>query len=262
MDDFEEGKDEESKEVKEGVESKEVKEGVASIALLPNGSLSGHFIQLPQSICYGLHGTGTFQVVLTYLYLYAYVRIYIRDGCQIRILPRKINKKCNAAFNLKCHKAMLKRGIIRKIILWWWSVEGMMQLGSTTSAMLMVGRRMLWIWLKKKILVSFECETLKSDKAAEEHIKQFMPKLSGLDAVEGIGSLGKSLGSVVLQAADPVSPNNQRWPYTHVQSRCSWLCEPGQALRAAAYINIGRMSISGVDSEAETADSKQDLSTA
>ncbi|MBA0875627.1 hypothetical protein Goshw_023478 [Gossypium schwendimanii] len=36
---------------------------------------------------------------------------------------------------------------------------------------------------KKKILVSFECETLKSDKAAEEHIKQFMPKLSGLDAV-------------------------------------------------------------------------------
>ncbi|MBA0701176.1 hypothetical protein Goari_022743, partial [Gossypium aridum] len=35
---------------------------------------------------------------------------------------------------------------------------------------------------KKKILVSFECETLKSDKAAEEHIKQFMPKLSGLDA--------------------------------------------------------------------------------
>ena len=25
--------------------------------------------------------------------------------------------------------------------------------------------------------------TLKSDKAAEDHIKQFMPKLSGLDAV-------------------------------------------------------------------------------
>lgn len=36
-----------------------MKEGVASIALLPCGSISGHFIQLPQSICYGLHGTGT-----------------------------------------------------------------------------------------------------------------------------------------------------------------------------------------------------------
>ncbi|EPS71767.1 hypothetical protein M569_03002 [Genlisea aurea] len=32
-------------------------EGVASIALLPGGSISGHFIQLPGSICYGLHGT-------------------------------------------------------------------------------------------------------------------------------------------------------------------------------------------------------------
>ncbi|OMO73231.1 hypothetical protein CCACVL1_17382 [Corchorus capsularis] len=63
---------------------------------------------------------------------------------------------------------------------------------------------------KKKILISFECETLKSDKAAEEHIQQYMPKLSGLDAV----------------------------------------------------VNIGRMSISGLDFEAEGEDSKPDLRTA
>lgn len=36
---------------------------------------------------------------------------------------------------------------------------------------------------KNKIVVSFECETLKADKAAEDHIRQFMPKLAGLDAV-------------------------------------------------------------------------------
>ncbi|XP_049934565.1 uncharacterized protein LOC116257258 isoform X2 [Nymphaea colorata] len=36
---------------------------------------------------------------------------------------------------------------------------------------------------KDKISVSFECETLKSDKAAEDHIRQFMPKLVGLGAV-------------------------------------------------------------------------------
>lgn len=36
---------------------------------------------------------------------------------------------------------------------------------------------------KKKISVSFECETLKADQAAEDHIRQFMPKLAGLDAV-------------------------------------------------------------------------------
>lgn len=35
-----------------------VMEGVASIALLPSGSISGHFIQLPNSVCYGLYGTG------------------------------------------------------------------------------------------------------------------------------------------------------------------------------------------------------------
>lgn len=36
---------------------------------------------------------------------------------------------------------------------------------------------------KKNISVSFECETLKSDIAAEEHMKKYMPNLAGLDAV-------------------------------------------------------------------------------
>ena len=58
MEFIEGGGKEAGEESKEEVRVGEVKEGVASIALLPNGSLSGHFIQLPQSICYGLHGTG------------------------------------------------------------------------------------------------------------------------------------------------------------------------------------------------------------
>lgn len=33
-------------------------EGVASVALMDNGCISGHFIHLPHSICYGIHGTG------------------------------------------------------------------------------------------------------------------------------------------------------------------------------------------------------------
>lgn len=36
---------------------------------------------------------------------------------------------------------------------------------------------------KPKMSVSFDCETLKADTAAEDHIRQFMPKLAGLDAV-------------------------------------------------------------------------------
>jgi hypothetical protein len=44
--------------VEEG-DAGETMEGVASIALLPSGAISGHFIRLPDSVCYGLHGTRT-----------------------------------------------------------------------------------------------------------------------------------------------------------------------------------------------------------
>ncbi|GFP95247.1 hypothetical protein PHJA_001669100 [Phtheirospermum japonicum] len=42
---------------------------------------------------------------------------------------------------------------------------------------------------KSKVSVSFECVTLKADKAAEEHISKFMPKLVGPDAVVNIGPM-------------------------------------------------------------------------
>ncbi|XP_073310462.1 uncharacterized protein [Primulina huaijiensis] len=43
---------------------------------------------------------------------------------------------------------------------------------------------------KCKVSISFECETLKADEAAEDHIKKFMPKLSGMGAVGGSGEGG------------------------------------------------------------------------
>lgn len=46
---------------------------------------------------------------------------------------------------------------------------------------------------KNKILVSFECQTLKAEKAAEDHIRQFMPKLAGLDAVGMLSNLSRKL---------------------------------------------------------------------
>lgn len=42
---------------------------------------------------------------------------------------------------------------------------------------------------KHKILVSFECETLKAGKEAEDHINKFMPKLAGTEAVVNIGKM-------------------------------------------------------------------------
>jgi hypothetical protein len=44
----------------EEVDTGEKMEGVASIALLPSGAISGHFIRLPDSVCYGLQGTRKF----------------------------------------------------------------------------------------------------------------------------------------------------------------------------------------------------------
>lgn len=49
-----------------------------------------------------------------------------------------------------------------------------------------------------KILLSFDCETLKADKAAEDHIRQFMPKLAGLDAV---GMLSLQLSHVTSKSS-------------------------------------------------------------
>lgn len=45
---------------------------------------------------------------------------------------------------------------------------------------------------KRKIYVSFDCETLKAEDAAEDHIRKFMPKLAGMGAV-GKYSLSLSL---------------------------------------------------------------------
>lgn len=61
-------------EVEQEERGKEMK-GVGSLALLPSGSISGHFIQLPNSVCYGLYGTGT--------YISIYVFIYIARICYI-----------------------------------------------------------------------------------------------------------------------------------------------------------------------------------
>jgi hypothetical protein len=44
-------------------------EGVASIALLPSGAISGHFIRLPDSVCYGLQGTRKFLSPFTLIVL-------------------------------------------------------------------------------------------------------------------------------------------------------------------------------------------------
>ncbi|XP_062151094.1 uncharacterized protein LOC133859636 isoform X3 [Alnus glutinosa] len=147
-----------------GVESRtgkveEVMEGVASIALLPCGSISGHFIQLPHSICYGLHGT----------------ELECERECSrgedyrlIKLTITDFNRKKEQALVVECrgHDAARFHNIDHAHG-WEKDVVGMVEQRER----------------KNKIFVSFVCETLKAEKAAEDHIRQFMPKLAGLNAI-------------------------------------------------------------------------------
>ncbi|PQP99119.1 uncharacterized protein Pyn_33045 [Prunus yedoensis var. nudiflora] len=145
----------------------DVMEGVASIALLPSGAISGHFIHLQNSIsiCYGLFGT----------------ELACEKECSrgedYRLIKLEIidyNRKKEKVVVVECrgHDAARLQSIDHAH---GWE-EDVVDLVEEQHG-------------KDKLLVSFNCETLKSDKAAEDHIKQFMPKLAGLDAIVNIGKM-------------------------------------------------------------------------
>ncbi|KAL0827922.1 hypothetical protein Bca101_051600 [Brassica carinata] len=156
-------------EVKEEGEG-EVKEGVASIASLPCGSISGHFIHMPLSICYGLHGTGLFEHELA-------CETECSRGEDYRLMKLTIidyNRKKEQTVVVECkgHDAA-RINDVEHAHGWEEDVIGLVEEKHG----------------KKKVSVSFVCETLKADQAAEDHIRQFMPKLAGLDAVINIGPM-------------------------------------------------------------------------
>ncbi|XP_059281956.1 uncharacterized protein LOC132035833 isoform X2 [Lycium ferocissimum] len=136
-----------------------VMEGVASIALIENGSISGHFIHLPHSICYGIHGT---EMVC---------ERECSRGEDYRLLKLTIidyNRKRERDVIVECkgHDAARIQNVDHAH---GWEDDVVNMLDKKDQ--------------KNKILVSFECETLKAGKAAEDHINKFMPKLAGADAV-------------------------------------------------------------------------------
>ncbi|WCJ25631.1 hypothetical protein M5689_007501 [Euphorbia peplus] len=173
-----EGRDEVGVVVEES-NKEEVKEGVASIALLPCGSISGHFVHLPHSICYGLHGT----------------EISCERECsrgedyrliKLTIIDYTNGKEQDVIVECRGHDAARFQNIEHAH-------------GWETDVVAMAEQKQG----QKKISVSFACETLKSDKAAEEHIRKFMPKLSGLDAVVNIGQM--KITGLNFQADDAVA---------------------------------------------------------
>ncbi|GFZ19267.1 hypothetical protein Acr_27g0010060 [Actinidia rufa] len=146
--------EEESRSEKEGA----VRKGVASIALLPCGSLSGHFIQLPHSLCFGLHGTElACERECSRGEDYRLIKLTITD-----YTVRASKAERDVLVECRGHDAARFRNIEH--------AHGSMG--------------------KARFQFLFECKTLKADKAAEDHIRQFMPKLAGMDdAVVNVGRM-------------------------------------------------------------------------
>ncbi|ERM99889.1 hypothetical protein AMTRI_Chr10g225350 [Amborella trichopoda] len=139
-------------------------EGIASIALLPSGSISGHFIT-SHSVCYGLHG----------------VELACERECSrgedYRLIKLTFSdyltkKEKEVIVECRGHDAARFRNVDHAHG-WEEDVIGIVEKKEE----------------KDEISVYFDCETLKSDEAAEDHIKKFMPKLVGLDAVVNIGTM-------------------------------------------------------------------------
>ncbi|KAJ1701597.1 hypothetical protein LUZ63_001376 [Rhynchospora breviuscula] len=144
-------------------------EGIASIALLPSGSISGHFIRLPDSTCYGLHGTEiSCERECSRGEDYRLIKLSIIDYASKR--ERVVVVEC------KGHDAARLQNVDH-VHGWEEDVVGLVEDKHRKN---------------QSIRVNFECESLKADDAAEEHIRKYMPNLSGLDAVVNIGKMSIS----------------------------------------------------------------------
>ncbi|CAA0820273.1 Unknown protein [Striga hermonthica] len=145
--------------------SEKVMEGVASLALLPSGSISGHFVQLPHSVCYGLHGVELeCERECSRGEDYRLIKLTVTDFSSKK--ERDIVVECRGHDAAKICSTDHAHG-------WQKDVVGMVEEKHG----------------KNKVTVFFECETLKSEKAADDHLQKFMPKLVGMDAVVNIGRM-------------------------------------------------------------------------
>uniref|UniRef100_A0ACD5X029 Uncharacterized protein n=1 Tax=Avena sativa TaxID=4498 RepID=A0ACD5X029_AVESA len=154
-------------------------EGVASIALLPSGAISGHFIRLPDSVCYGLQGRAI------------PCERECSRGDDYRLIKLSIinfKRKTEKVVVVECrgHDAARLQNVDH-LHGWEDDIVGLVQKKHGN----------------KKVLVSFVCETLKADKAAEEHISKYMPNLCGLDAVVNTGKM--SISGINLDEDDEPS---------------------------------------------------------
>lgn len=144
-------------------DNEEILQGIASIALFPSGSLSGHFLHTASSTCLGLFGT----------------EIACERECShgedyrllnLTIVNFKTKKETTVVVERRGEDAAR---LSSTCDLHGWDEEVVQRHSSSEAAP----------------LITFECETLKADTEAEEHVKKFSPSLIGRDAVVNIGRM-------------------------------------------------------------------------
>eukprot|EP00252_Welwitschia_mirabilis_P018195 TRINITY_DN40458_c0_g1_i1.p1 TRINITY_DN40458_c0_g1~~TRINITY_DN40458_c0_g1_i1.p1 ORF type:complete len:239 (-),score=51.47 TRINITY_DN40458_c0_g1_i1:169-885(-) len=144
-------------------------EGIASIALLPSGCISGHFIPRSSSLppnrsCFALYGTELpcdrecsrgedYRLIKLTLFDYVLKR------------EHDVIVECRGQDAARFETASHVHG-------WEEDVVHMVEKNKERS---------------RKLSVSFECDTLKAEKDAEIHINRYLPHLVGYDAIVNIG---------------------------------------------------------------------------
>ncbi|XP_073005640.1 uncharacterized protein [Typha latifolia] len=153
-------------------------EGIASIGLLPCGTISGHFIRLPDSVCYGLHGTElSCERECSRGEDYRLIKLSIIDYSSKREKVVVVERRGHDAARLQN---------IDNAHGWEKDVIGMIEEKHGNQ----------------QISISFECETLKAESAAEEHVRKYMPNLCGLDAVVAVNIGRMSISGICFGEED------------------------------------------------------------
>ncbi|MCH97445.1 HAT family dimerization domain containing protein, partial [Trifolium medium] len=91
---------------------------------------------------------------------------------------------------------------------------------------------------KKRVTVSFECETLKADSAAEDHIRKFMPKLAGMDAVgKSILEISSSLPFFIFLFYNSTIELGSNFLHPHFLKNLPWLRKRTSGFWTIAAVN-------------------------
>jgi hypothetical protein len=142
-------------------------EGIASIALLPSGSISGHFIPHTNATrCFAIYGTQLpCERECSRGEDYRLIKLTIFDYFSKR--EQDVIVECRGQDAARFQNADHVHG---------WEEDVICMVEKSKEK-------------HNKLFVSFECETLKADKQAKDHIHRYLPHLIGHEAVVNIGTM-------------------------------------------------------------------------